>query len=486
MSEGRIPQTLLFAGPKGTGKTSTARILGALLNDPINKESVETVFLGKKQVKNPKFQDISSLTPALQNILDGNSFVVNEMDAASNRGIDDIRFLKERVVLPPQEGLISIYILDEAHMLTTEASNALLKILEEPPKHVLFILATTEIHKILPTIISRCQVLNFQKASREELLQALSEVVKAEGLSAEDSVIEVIAQKADGSFRDAIKMTELSVKDKKIALSSLDMSAFSNLDSEIEKLINNIIAKDSSAAILQFENFRSQQLDPVFLHKRILEILHQSLLSSFGINQEQALVSQEISQFLLTNLSEAELSSYNPMPHLPLELRILSIISKAQQKQTDKPVAKKTKTVAESIVLPKKIIDQDEGVFVREEVQLPAATVKKTKPRSESKSTTGLDLATAWSDFVKAVIESSMQAGLLLQSTKFLSAENDQAKIAVYYKFHQQQLQSVEVLAILSEVAETFLGRQYEFCFELVEKNEGVGLNPKLATTALL
>lgn len=476
MKEGRIPQTILFAGPKGTGKTSTARILGALLNDPINQDAVETVFLGLKKSKNPKFQDVSSSLPMIQNILDGNSFVVNEMDAASNRGIDDIRFLKERVSLLPQEGLIAVYILDEAHMLTTEAFNALLKLLEEPPRHVLFILATTELHKIPATIVSRCQVINFKKATNEELCLALSSVIKAEKLSADDSTLDAIIKKSDGSFRDAIKMAELSVKGNQISLSALSATIFGNLDSEIEKLIANITSKNSSGVILQFENFRLQELDQVFLHKRILELLHQSLMSSLELSRAKEIVSREVAQFLLVHLSDPQLSAYNPMAHLPLELKILAIIDKAQKnnsssgnggsKKTEKGIKKeiRQKTLAEAVVVPKKVMTEDQSQNLKTEAEL----------------------AILWSGFVDAVKDISAHAGLLLQSTKFLSSEKNQAKIAVYYKFHQQQLQSDGVIEVLNQVAETFLGSRYQFCFELEERSSSEGLDPKLAAAALM
>src|SRR5579859_2130216 len=160
LGSGQFPHALLFAGPKGTGKTSAARIVGAILNDPANAEFVQSVFFGgkKKSKAVVNFQEPNSSDPIVQQIQRGTSYVVIELDAASHRGIDDIRQLKERVHLPPAEGLIALYILDEAHMLTTEAFNALLKLLEEPPPHAVFILATTELHKIPETIISRCAV----------------------------------------------------------------------------------------------------------------------------------------------------------------------------------------------------------------------------------------------------------------------------------------------------------------------------------------
>jgi len=130
MASKNFPQVFLFAGPKGTGKTSTSRILGAMLNDPLNADVVDAFFFKKPLKKARSLQNPDIKSDFSRRVYEGNSFVVQEMDAASNRGIDDIRALKERVMLPPQEGKVTVYILDEAHMLTTEAFNALLKLLE--------------------------------------------------------------------------------------------------------------------------------------------------------------------------------------------------------------------------------------------------------------------------------------------------------------------------------------------------------------------
>ncbi|MBU0576226.1 AAA family ATPase, partial [Patescibacteria group bacterium] len=183
MDKGQIPQVLLFAGPKGTGKTSLARIIGAMLNDPANEKVVDYQFFNGSKPKNNKYVEPDFELNFNDRIYRGKSFIVQEMDAASNRGIDDIRELKERVALPPQDGKMTVYILDEAHMLTSAAFNALLKLLEEPPVHAVFILATTEFHKIPETIKSRCSVIHFRKADHEELKQALRGVLEAEKIS---------------------------------------------------------------------------------------------------------------------------------------------------------------------------------------------------------------------------------------------------------------------------------------------------------------
>ncbi|WP_322970963.1 DNA polymerase III subunit gamma/tau [Faecalibacter sp. LW9] len=234
ITSNQIPQALLFCGPRGVGKTTCARILARKINEE-NGVSGENDF----------------------------AFNIFELDAASNNSVDDIRNLIDQVRIVPQVGKYRVYIIDEVHMLSTAAFNAFLKTLEEPPVHAIFILATTEKHKIIPTILSRCQIYDFKRISVEDIKGHLIHVASKENVSYEDDALHLIAQKADGALRDSLSIFDRMVTftNKNLTLEAVAEN-LNVLDYEYYfKMTDAFLSNDIPEAMLQFNTILNKGFD---------------------------------------------------------------------------------------------------------------------------------------------------------------------------------------------------------------------------------
>ena len=308
---GNISHAYLFAGSRGTGKTSIARIFAKAIGCSDND--------------------------------------LYEIDAASNRGIDDIRELREAVNTLPFESTYKVYIIDEAHMLTKEAFNALLKTLEEPPKHAVFILATTEIDKLPETIVSRCQVFTFKKPSQKILKELVLNLAKKEGFKLEPSSADLIALLGEGSFRDTqgILQKILSFsKDKKISVEEVEQVAGAPKASLVNDFIKSIDEKNLSSGLEAIKSAVSNNIDMLVYLKLVLRKMRTIILLKYAKNMESSIreeYSEEDFEFL-KELSEKKESSINSktllemlatydsvaranIPELPLELALIKLAS---------------------------------------------------------------------------------------------------------------------------------------------------------------
>ncbi|NCN58399.1 DNA polymerase III, subunit gamma and tau [Candidatus Roizmanbacteria bacterium CG22_combo_CG10-13_8_21_14_all_38_20] len=306
-----LPHAFLFTGPRGAGKTSAARIIAKFINC-------------KKRTKNgePCNNCDSCISVKANRHMD-----VFEIDAASNRGIDQIRDLRDKIGLSPSSGDYKIYIIDEVHMLTKEAFNALLKTLEEPPKHAVFILATTEAHKLPETIKSRCIEVVFPKASAEEIVRSLKRVVVGEKLTVTNEVLLSIVDVADGSFRDATKiLEEASSKDTTITNELLAKVAGTGRG-EVDKFIILLGKKDASKLIEYINSRVNDGIDPSWLTKATLDALHQQFLASHGIIEIQdsriKIQDSELIKLMRVLEQASRDEKFATIPQMPLELAVI-------------------------------------------------------------------------------------------------------------------------------------------------------------------
>src|SRR5216117_1455524 len=275
----QIRQAYLFAGPRGTGKTSLARILAKGLNC--------------EQGPTPTPDKTCHACIAIAN---GSSLDVVEMDAASQRGIDDIREIRERVVLQPAEGRYKVYILDEAHQLTDAAWNALLKLIEEPPPHLVFVFSTTDLSKVLPTVRSRCQTFVFQRPRLPELVRLLRRVADGEGINVPDQALALIARGARGSFRDAVSTLDqlASATEKEITVQSVLQLLGAVEEEALFRLCDLVVDLDTAGALTFIEELSEQGQDLGRLVLDLLEHLrHLLLVQHMGEVPESLPVTEE-------------------------------------------------------------------------------------------------------------------------------------------------------------------------------------------------
>ena len=265
---GQLAHAYLFCGPRGVGKTSTARIFAKTINCMHPSANME-----------PCGECESCVSFA-----EGRSYCIYELDAASNNSVEDIKTLMEKVQIPPQVGNYSVYIIDEVHMLSQAAFNAFLKTLEEPPSYAIFILCTTEKHKVLPTILSRCQTYDFNRIGISDMVRNLRGIADKEGVKVDDESLHVIAQKADGAMRDA-----LTIFDQTVAFCGNDIhyaDVIRNLgvlDYDYSfKLVDNFLAKDYASALLGFDDILSKGFNALHFVSALGEHFRNLLVARTG------------------------------------------------------------------------------------------------------------------------------------------------------------------------------------------------------------
>jgi len=449
LRQDRIGHAYLFTGPRGTGKTSTARILAKAVNclaEDVNDRPDNTC-------------------PICTAINQGRLMDLIEIDAASNTSVDDVRSLIEKVAFSPSEARYKVYVIDEVHMLSTSAFNALLKTLEEPPAHVIFILATTEPHKIPATILSRCQRFDFHRISTQQISQHLGEIAEREGLSVTPEALGIIARSATGSMRDAISLldqvasyghTEIDdelVRDVLGMVSGLAISDFVDAlaagdPAEVLTKLHELI--DKGVELSQFVNQLIDQLRTLLLlnvgKDPSLVDLPDSLLASA---QAQA-AKFDASQLLHTirALTEAGQALKTPFAgYLPVELALLDALNVGDVAPAPPPTAAASSAPASRT----RTTPAPPAKKPSQPARKPAASAPKKAPRRTSGSTpppskaaapvTG-ELGDVWRGLLRALRRINPRLQALLRSGEPVSLQGGEFFIRFRYEFHREQVQA--------------------------------------------
>jgi DNA polymerase-3 subunit gamma/tau len=321
-----LPHAFLFVGQKGTGKTSTARIVAKAVNCLNNKFS-------KKSSRDPKSYEPCNKCDNCKSIALSSFTDVIEMDAASNRGIDEVKSLIRETSFLPMSGGYRVFIIDEAHMITNEGFNALLKTLEEPPKSAIFILATTNLEKLPKTIVSRCLKVNFGKANTKDISSMLKRIVKGENLDFGNDLLTLIANHSENSFRDAAKILE-----------EINIQKIKTLD-EAEKflgirgradLLEIIVKKDLKKTLAWVNDFSENGGDFKSLIEDVLGQLHTQLLIKNKIiespDKEISLTISEVSLLMKLFIEAYQALRNSPIDSLPVEIGLVEFYNKVGQK----------------------------------------------------------------------------------------------------------------------------------------------------------
>lgn len=458
ITSGRLAHAYLFYGPRGTGKTSTARILAKRLNCTKAKDAEPC---GK--------------CPSCVATQTGKNIDVLEIDAASNRGIDDIRALKEGINLAPTSGKYKVYIIDEVHMLTNEAFTALLKTLEEPVAHAIFILATTELHKVPETILSRCQVYRFRRAQPAEMEARLRMILKAEKRQVADEALQFIIRRSDGCYRDAESLLGqlLSLNDKEVTLS--DLTEFLGLPphEHVDTFLTALIRGTSAPALdiitkVYADGFDLEQFikESITLARdgAVALAMGQAMPEAFSKEPQAAAKLPAIIRALLQALQDL---AYVPEPLLAVHLAIVTLCTT----KGDTPLVSATPRAVPSTVPEARGIAPTSVVPITPTAapSFPATPQSQPKPRPTAVATATVAVATTpgivsleqikgvWPQIIAAVKNHNSVASTFLRAMEPGLIEGNVVKIRAKYALHRNFFDKPDNQAMLAQVLKDLL-----------------------------
>lgn len=469
----RVGHAYLFTGPRGTGKTSIARILAKTINcaNPVSEGRADT------------FVNSCDKCPSCKTIGSGKSLDIIEIDAASNTGVDNIRELRETVALSTASLKYKVYIIDEVHMLSAGAWNALLKTLEEPPLHVIFILATTQIHKVPETIISRCQKFDFERLPITAIIKKLTLIAVAEKVKIENEALEMIAIAAEGGMRDAESLLGqiITLEDKNITVSEVEEILGAAGKKTARDLARLILEKNSASAIMKVNELLEDGYDLQVFNKTLINYLRQLMLIkidenlkkyfSFEMPEEQTrelielAKTTELQEILIAiNLfleAQNKISSFI-LPQLPLEIAIIKAtrtfpelrIMNQESSEDNSKLQPKIQNLKETKGNSSPVIEQFNNTEA-EKINSPASTTDISIIRQN------------WNKLLIGIRPFNHSLSALLSNCQPVSIKNNLLTLATPYDFYRERLNEDKNKLTLEKVFSKILGFNICLCVNL-------------------
>lgn len=464
VDSGKIAHAYLFCGPRGTGKTSTARILAKAVNCP-----------------NQKGGEPCNACDMCSAITEGRAMDVIEIDAASNRGIDEVRSLREKANYAPNLARYKVYIIDEVHMLTEAACNALLKILEEPPPHVIFILATTEAHKVLATIVSRCQRFNFRRLEQAEIVNKLSLICEREGIQVGTDSLGLIARAATGSLRDAENILQqlITYYGDQIGFGQVQAALGFSWDSRIKELARSILNRDVATGLRIISSINRDGVDLRQFNLGLVEYLRGLLLTKSQCSEALSFTREDLVEMesLVSNATLAYLlkvvkcfsgidfrnDSYST---LPLELALLdcalsSLEDEREVSRTESLGANEAARASQSSV--------ESGILVA-----PSNNIEKMAPNKEVLADIGY-FRSHWKEFIESLRGEGSTGNLdafLRSACDPIGVEDDTLVLGFYYSFHKEKIEDPKYKYLMERKLKEVFGRAYKVRCVLVDRKK--------------
>lgn len=444
----RVAHAYLFTGPRGTGKTTSARLMAKALNCTALKDGFEPC--DECEICN----DINS----------GRLIDLVEIDAASNRGIDEVRDLKEKINFAPSHAKYKVYIIDEVHMMTNEAFNALLKTLEEPPAHAYFILATTEVHKIPATIISRCQRFDFRRIADKAILARLNFIARKEGIQTDQKALELIAKYVNGGMRDAIGLLEQLTSNGEISFENVyEILGVSDL-ALLDKLFEFVDSGDTKQALQAVHDLYSQGSDlQQFLHE-FIDLLRKKMLES--VENKESKVTGKILEMI--NIFQDAFDNFNEsLPQLSMEIAVIKATG-AFEKVHLRPVQIEKVVEQETVQIA---VDEPEPESEPEpepEPQPMTEPEQKPEEASQVKADTKIEaIVSKWPRVTERIQHPSLR--MSLKNAKPVKLEDVTLTLQFSSNFHKNQVMGHDNRVELEDALKETCGHAFKLVSEVKE-----------------